>query len=115
MSMIPGSTARTAYSVAEAGMTNPEDAGRRAAARVTRPSAWTTSGSGSPDPDQQPDHDLRLGFYGWGTGSRTARGDTHPRDDRRGPRRYAELLVDMSEVVLHGLLGEEQAPGDLTV
>src|SRR6266545_6068268 len=53
-----------------------------------------------------------------GTGSlvgRTARGNTHPRDDRRGPRRYAELLVDMSEVVLHGLFGEEKASGDLTV
>lgn len=47
--MTPGSMARTAYFVAEVGVINHEDVGRRAAARVIRLFAWTTSGSGSPD------------------------------------------------------------------
>lgn len=49
MSMTPGSTARTGCSVAAVGMINPEDAGHRAVAGVTRPCASTTSDSGSPD------------------------------------------------------------------
>jgi hypothetical protein len=49
ISSIPTAMARTAYSAAAARMIDPRDAGRRAGARATRPSASTTSGSGWPD------------------------------------------------------------------
>lgn len=51
-----GSTARTACSVAADGVINPADVGRRPVARATPPSAWTTSGSGSPARPAPRDH-----------------------------------------------------------
>src|SRR5437764_5563885 len=42
-------------------------------------------------------------------------GGLAPVGDGGGPRAHAELGVDAADVVLHGLLGQEQASGDLPV